>query len=193
VKPLELTPGPLDRGGAEISNCGSYRYMLWRRWEDGPYLVACMLNPSTADAYKADSTVRKLIGFAKRTGHGSIMIVNLFAYRTPYPKELAAAHRAGVDIVGPENTEVLSGVMRTTKERGYTFLVGWGSQKTKAVADLVELHARSVQLAALGLGIELKCLGTAKDGSPRHPLMLSYDTPLQPWRHPAMEELCSKP
>jgi len=31
----------------------------------------------------------------------------------------------------------------------------------------------------------LTSFGVAKDGHPRHPLMLAYDTPLTPWRPPS--------
>lgn len=197
MRPLELTPVPdppgKERGGAEISACGRYRYTLWRRWDDGPQLVACMLNPSTADAYKPDHTVRKLIGFAKRNELSAILIVNLFAFRTAYPKELARAAAERTDIEGPENVRAVWEAMRAAKESGGTFLVGWGSQKLRSIATSMDLQARAIQLAALAMEIDLKCLGTAKDGNPRHPLMLSYDTPLQTWRHPTMEKPCSKP
>ena len=32
------------------------------------------------------------------------------------------------------------------------------------------------------IGKPLHCFGTAKDGQPRHTLMLAYDTPLEIWR-----------
>lgn len=34
------------------------------------------------------------------------------------------------------------------------------------------------------VGKPLYCFGVAKDGQPRHTLMLAYDTPLVPWRAP---------
>lgn len=195
MRPLELelqVPVPPTHGGADISDCGRYRYTLWRCWDDAlPCLVTCACNPSTANAQDNDPTVRKLIGFAKRLGFGSILIVNLFAFRTTYPQALLAAHELGGDVFGPDNEEVIGTTMLRAKQRGWTFLVAWGRPKTKRLAELFEPRVRAIQLAALGLDLELKCLGTAKDGNPRHPLMLAYDTPLQPWRHPAMETPCS--
>ncbi|MGL4574986.1 MAG: DUF1643 domain-containing protein, partial [Burkholderiaceae bacterium] len=37
------------RSGAEMSECGLYRYSLWRRWSGEPAAVFIGLNPSTAD------------------------------------------------------------------------------------------------------------------------------------------------
>ncbi len=43
---------------------------------------------------------------------------------------------------------------------------------------------RRWKAATAKIGRPLMCLGTAKDGHPRHPLMLAYDTPLVPWTTP---------
>src|SRR5258708_9826988 len=41
--------------GAEISDCGTYRYRLWREWDRArPTLAFLMLNPSTADHLAVD-------------------------------------------------------------------------------------------------------------------------------------------
>ncbi|MGW8286393.1 MAG: DUF1643 domain-containing protein [Candidatus Deferrimicrobiaceae bacterium] len=174
---LELTTQGV-RGGADISECGRYRYTLWRRWGDGPVACFVMLNPSTADATEDDPTIRKCMGFARRWGLDGIRVSNLFAYRTAYPRELTRAQRDGIDIVGPGNMEVLGSHM-VTSER---MVVAWGSGGGKAVRDLVGLH-RSAFLARAHYDttVRLQCLGASKDGSPRHPLMLAYDTPLEPW------------
>jgi hypothetical protein len=52
-----------------LSDCGTYRYELWRRWAEGPHVLFVMLNPSTADAVTDDATIRKCIGYAKRWGY----------------------------------------------------------------------------------------------------------------------------
>lgn len=41
--------------GAVISDCGRYRYALWRMWDNRlPSVLFIGLNPSTADATKDD-------------------------------------------------------------------------------------------------------------------------------------------
>jgi Protein of unknown function (DUF1643) len=58
-----------------------------------------MLNPSTADETQNDPTIRRCIAFAQSWGYESVEIVNLFAYRTSYPKELSKA----TEPIGIEN------------------------------------------------------------------------------------------
>lgn len=145
---------------ASISPDGVYRYALFRRWDPSPpNLTWILLNPSTADANTDDPTVRKCIGFARRLGFGGITIVNLFAYRATDPSQL----RGATDPIGPANRSAL-------KVLAYGFcVVGWGATPTPP-KPLEILRNRP-----------LWCLGQTKDGSPRHPLYVSYETPLQPW------------
>ena len=58
-----------------------------------------MLNPSMADANRDDPTITRCKGFAERWGYGSLVVGNLFALRSPHPKELFQHS----DPVGPDN------------------------------------------------------------------------------------------
>lgn len=162
---------------AIISGCGQYRYTLDREFGSAaPVLLWVMLNPSKADAEKDDPTIRKCIGFTGRLGYERLRVVNLFAWRATNPNDLADP----VDPVGPENERHLA--------RSITYadrvIVAWGAhqipgfrqQKIGQVARVLEImgHRR------------LECLGTSKDGSPRHPLMLPYATQLKRWEVPSV-------
>src|SRR3546814_11714 len=82
--------------GAIISECGKYRYRLWRIWDDTkPQCMFIMLNPSTADADLDDPTIRRCIGFAKSWGYGGLQVCNLFAYRSTEPRELLKVFHPG--------------------------------------------------------------------------------------------------
>jgi hypothetical protein len=71
---------PVATSGAVLSDCGQYRYRLWRVWDDClPLMVFVMQNPSTATADADDPTIRKCIGFAKRHGYGGVSVRNVFA------------------------------------------------------------------------------------------------------------------
>lgn len=56
-------------------------------------------------------------------------------------------------------------------------LVAWGPAAKLRIPVLRERWKHVVKL----VGKPLHCLGTAKDGQPRHPLMLRADAPLELW------------
>ena len=75
--------------GAIISDCGKYRYALWRIWDGNKdFCMFVMHNPSTADANEDDPTIRRCIGFAKSWGYGGIYIGNLSPFRATNPKDM---------------------------------------------------------------------------------------------------------
>ena len=71
----------MDRG-VVFDATQTYRYVLTRRW-GGKSGQVCfiMLNPSTADCFEEDATIRRCIFFADSWGWHSIMVVNLFGSR----------------------------------------------------------------------------------------------------------------
>lgn len=156
---------------AEISECGHFRYLLEHRWNNAPLLsprtkilVACMLNPSDADATDDDATVRWLTGWCLMRDYTAMRIVNLAAYRTPSPREMLAA----ADPHGPENTSYL-----TRYASGRDVLCGWGNGGVRLPRYDLMLHA--LRMA------RLRCLATTKSGAPGHPLRRSHQLELQDW------------
>lgn len=164
--------GLLDNNGrgALLSECGRYRYRLWRIWDDlAPMMVWVMLNPSTADADADDPTIRKCVGFARQHKHGGIIVANLFAWRATEPRELLSAR----DPVGPDNNHHIA--WATGAPLLATVVAGWGrlpSRKFQERANQVEVLIRSRRTP--------HTFGVTQDGQPRHPLMLAYATPLIP-------------
>lgn len=157
--------------GADLSDDGMYRYELTREWGSEPPLVFIMLNPSSADALVDDPTIRRCMGFADREGFGGIIVVNLFAFRTFDPKEMAKA----ADPVGPENAEYLR---RVVAEYPGAIVVAWGAHK------MAEGPGRTLNYEVTSGGVSLQCLGRTKAGAPRHPLYLAAETPLSYWSPP---------
>lgn len=160
----------VDNGsGALISECGKYRYRLWRLWNaDQPVMVWVMLNPSTADAATDDPTIRKCIGFAKTHGFGGIIVVNLFAWRATDPKELSTVP----DPIGPENDQHILWACRAPLIR--QVVAGWGADR------FAQKRARAVRVLIQGAtGLRLQCFRKSeKTGAPWHPLYLPYASPL---------------
>lgn len=163
-----------DEKTANISDNGLYRYDLTRQWAPGDNkMVFIMLNPSTADADVDDPTIRRCVGFAKRFGCSGLRVVNLFGLRATDPKALALS----TDPIGGGNIAAI----RAAVDSPHTspIVVAWGSTMA---GD--KLHAYMVhQVRAIArLGCKNPhCLGTTKDGHPRHPLYVKGDTPLEVW------------
>lgn len=145
----------------------SYRFILERRWDTGNTmpLVWCMLNPSTADETQDDPTIRKCIGFSKRAGFSSLIVVNLCPWRATDPKALFAAQAAGADVMAlDENRAWLEGAARQGP-----VVAAWGANFKPWMRPALEAGA---------LPLKLWCLGLTKAGAPRHPLMVPYSQPL---------------
>lgn len=157
--------------GATISDCGRYRYRLWRTWEINlPTLCFVMLNPSTANECEDDPTIRRCLGFARRDGFGGISVTNLFAFRATDPAELSKVS----DPVGPLNEEFLlrsRGVALMTR-----LVAAWGASVPWALRSRARCLSTNVSVN------DPQCLGVTKDGSPRHPLYVKADTLFVPWR-----------
>ena len=158
---------------AHFSPCGTFRYILTRRWaEDSAALVFVMLNPSTANAQVDDPTIRRCIGFAKSAGFGGIAVVNLFAFRATKPADLKAGCLA--ERIGPENDAWIGSAVRGAVATGGEVVCAWGA------------HARGLNRAQDVLadiriaGARPMCLDATADGIPRHPLMLPASCRVRP-------------
>ncbi|QQR47710.1 DUF1643 domain-containing protein [Myxococcus xanthus] len=151
--------------GALLSACGTYRYSLWREWDQvaAPRVALwLMTNPSDADGETDDNTVARCVRFSQAWGCTGLVIGNPRAFRTPYPKELAARTAEGVDTIGPANEAVLSALLSAPETA--VVIAAWGNHSNNVgrVEGVVAL-ARTV-------GRQLHCLGLTGDGSPKHPL-----------------------
>lgn len=170
---MPATGMPLN--GAVISPCSLYRYILTRTWDPSlTPLVFCMLNPSTADAFQNDPTIRKCIGFARRMGHGGIVVVNLFAYRSTNPDVLNDPP-VDVDMIGPDNDAWIKHAFGLGSREP---VLAWGSFAHGAVPVRVQ---RVVELAHQMAATTYAIGVNEKSNTPRHPLMTAYATPRQKW------------
>jgi hypothetical protein len=149
--------------GATFSADRSYRYRLWRRWQPKlPCLVYVLLNPSTADETRDDPTIRRCIVRAARTGFGSVEILNVFAWPDVSPEVLVSAF----DPVGPENDRHILECVASCD----TVIVGWGRWAEIILPGRPD-HVLGILKAAGKTPLAFKVNG---DGSPKHPLYISY-------------------
>lgn len=154
---------------AVLSDCGNYRYSLTREWDPTlDTLLWIMLNPSTADASEDDPTIRRVVGFSRQWGYGSAVIVNAFALRSTDP----AALPSHPDPVGPDNDQYI----RRWSLAADHAVCAWGAHGG--------LHGRHVTVLSIlrDHACSAMCLGTTKDGAPKHPLYLAASTPLIVYR-----------
>jgi hypothetical protein len=152
---------------AVLSEDGRYRYELRRAWDPlAPTVLWVMLNPSTADDRQDDPTIRRVVGFSRAWGFGTVVVVNLFAYRATDPHALLQADAP----VGPANDDTL----RLWAPRAAEVIAAWG---------LVPKRLRwRIPQARAALGRTMTCLGTTKEGDPRHPLYVPTTRLLEAWR-----------
>lgn len=155
---------------AILSDDGAYRYVLARGWRGGKkYVLFVLLNPSTADAFDDDPTVRKCRGFARRWGFGNMLIANLYAWRATDSSALGTA----ADPIGPDNDEKL----RRSASIASAVVCGWGNCPTGIARDAFDRRAADV-LRILS-GNKPWCIAQNKTGHPAHPLYLPYtDAPI---------------
>jgi hypothetical protein len=183
--------------GAVLSEDGMYRYELRRVWDETRPLCGWgMLNPSVADAKRDDPTVRRCTGFTRvwripeiaPDGFGGYVVVNLYGLRASDPAELRGVRSTSIlvstlspaiyasvpwDPIGPENDLHI----RSVAHEVAMFICAWGAnpsvgQRSQDVARILQQENPS---------LKLMCLGTTKDGMPRHPLYVKADVPLIPY------------
>lgn len=170
------TPDWTGFPAATFSPCGLYRYTLRRTFRrSGPIWMVTMLNPSTADAERNDPTVARMCARARRAGAGALLVANLFAWRATNPKELAKVP----DPVGPGNDVAIVGMAK----RADVHIVAWGADEAIHLPGSSgrERHIEVRELIERTVAGRLLCLGTSKDGHPRHPLYLASEVELTPW------------
>ncbi len=149
---------------AEFSDSGIYRYTLGRRWGLPGHGAVCwiMLNPSTADADQDDPTIRRCMNFSESWGYEAMVVVNLFALRTPHPQVLKAY--AG-DPVGPLNDEKIWMYAKASA----LVVAAWGEHGT------YRNRSGEVRQLLMDHDVDLYALRRSKSGQPSHPLYLPGD------------------
>jgi hypothetical protein len=161
---IETAPLLFGQGMAVFSLDRTYRYRLDRAWGDGPRVLWVMLNPSTADAFVEDPTVKRCMSFTRAWGYKGLTVVNLFAMRSPYPADLL--HHD--DPVGPGNDDFIA----VQALQAAVVVAAWGAHRFAG--------QRGTEVMKI-LGSRAKCLGITKDGLPRHPLYVKGGTELVPY------------
>ncbi len=144
--------------GADFSNCGNYRYKLWRIWDEKLPKAMCIgLNPSTANAEKDDATIRILIKVLGKLGYGGFYMMNCFAFITSKPELLQH---------NPMSDEWNNNTLTVVASECADVIFAWGTFK------IIKETGRDKELQEMFPNA--KCFGVNNDGSPFHPRALNY-------------------
>lgn len=164
-----------ERTAAFGGQRNEYRYSLTRTFGiHGRRVVWVMLNPSTADATMDDQTIRRACGFSWKEGFGTMEVVNLFALRATNPRQLKFV----LDPVGPYNIQFMREAIRCAT----AVVFAWGNGRRHVGDKLFDEAKHKLQL--IQTSNPVLCLGTTRQGEPRHPLMMSAKTKLRPYTWP---------
>jgi hypothetical protein len=166
----------LMHSNAIISPCARYRYWLRRQFKEGTkcWLIFVMLNPSYADHYEDDATIRRCVRFGRDLGYLAIGVVNLFAARSHNPEFLAEMP----DPMGPHNVQYLAAAMRlVARYKSSDLLLAWGSNKMATGPQ-----SRDTRAWIREFSLDPMCLGMSKNGHPKHPLYLPALTEPEPYK-----------
>jgi hypothetical protein len=154
------------------------RYILTRAIGSltGRVLAGIGANPSTADAFTNDATIRRGIGFASAWGCELYVMLNAYGWRATDPGDMWREWKRGEDIIGAHNDLAIGLVLDLLGEHDIP-LAAWGA---------IPRPERAHQVAAIATTarVRLQCLGVTKSGAPKHPLYLAANTPLQHWTSP---------
>lgn len=145
-----------NQAGAEFSQCGKYRYKLWRIWDYSKPKAMCIgLNPSTANANKNDNTISLLIRMLSDLGYGGFYMMNLFAYISSKPEDLLTCP----DPLG-DNDNKLDEVAKQCD----SVIACWGNfkQAKQRIEQVLPQYPNAL------------CFGVNQNGTPYHPRAMSY-------------------
>lgn len=157
-----------ELNGAVFSGDGRYRYRLWRIWDPSvPPAVFVMLNPSIANDYQNDPTVERCQRHAMAMGCGGIRVANIFALVSTDPKGLYNE----ADPVGPEND---AAILQSITDAGVV-ICAWGAHGN------YRNRGHDVLALIRHAGVVPHFLKLNADGTPKHPLYVSYSDAPQPW------------
>ena len=156
-----LMNGLLVNKNATFSDCRKYRYALSRTWNGKKKTILFIgLNPSTADEKIDDPTIRRCINYAQNWGYGSLLMVNLFAYRATMPSELK-------NVKNPIGNDNDLHIIELSKKADIA-VAAWGNE-----GSLLNRDKEVKKILP-----NLMCLKINKSGQPSHPLYQKKDLKL---------------
>jgi hypothetical protein len=116
------------------------------------------LNPSTANEFSDDPTIRRVKAIAKNLGYGGVYMMNCFAYISTDPKSLK---------INPMSKEWNDNMLTVIASKCADVIFAWGN------FEVVKSTGRDLEL--IEMFPNAKALHINKNGSPKHPLYVKGD------------------
>lgn len=157
-----------------FSDCGRYRYALEHVFEPNLPQRRIMwigLHPSLVNEVERDPTLRRVEAFSARLGYTAFVMTNLFALRTSHAFELKIVD----DPIGPTNDTEIRAAARASE----AIVACWGAHGVFRKRD-----DRVTTLLRRATSVPMQSLSRNRDGTPKHPLYVRWDTVLTayPWQ-----------
>jgi hypothetical protein len=167
-----LPPGVC--GAARFAGDRNEHRITLTRWldpspDDANFALWIGMNPSTAEADVDDLTVRKEWTWTRRLGFYRYVKMNAASYRATDPKVLASVR----EVNHPDNLPLIVAMASAAA----MIVLSTGNP-----TDVLLGHYRTMVRALKAAGLTLQCLGTTKDGWPKHSSRIGYDTPFVEFR-----------
>lgn len=130
-------------------------------------LIFLGLNPSTANKEDSDATINKIEEYANINGFDSIVIINLYPFRSTNPNDLPKQKDASIY---NKNLSEIENIIN--KVNAQVILIACGTnikQREYLLSSFLEIHnyIKSKQIKWISIGL-------TKEGYPRHPSRGSY-------------------
>ena len=147
----------------------AHRYLLHWSHPDrtGPRNLVIGMNPSGASAEFADQTLLKVWGFSAVWNGGPFTMANVCPHRATSPADMQ---------IDPDiQRENVRRIVEILPEIDGLIVFAHGD----VPAPIRGVFSQWATILAHKIGREIHCLGRTSRGSPRHPVMLGYTTPLE--------------
>jgi hypothetical protein len=159
---------------AVFSDDMKYRYRLSIPFINEPSrtktLAVILKNPSSADAIKADKTVQNVekVVYKAFADVGQIEVLNLFALRGTYPKDVMESYLNGIDIIGAENNSAFSHALMQSDY----IVIAWGGA-SPIRSSVYDTRVEDV-LAMIQSPVSHKIYRKKEKGSEKYPFHACY-------------------
>lgn len=181
-------PSWVNEAGADMSECGRFRFSLFREWRDmmdseTRSILFIGLNPSMAEANVDDPTCRREVEFARDWGFTRYSKANVIPYRATSPKDLSHVADMDEDEWDGAVRRNVGEIRRLAADSGKVVLA-YGRLPANAPDRCIHALNDALDAAeeAVAESESLFCFGLNKDGSPKHPLYLRRDSILEEWK-----------